>query len=178
MSYAALADAQLVNAGITQDMLDQATLYLDSRYTWPGVLADTTQAENWPRESSCGDSLHDANGRELVGIPAIIVKAETQLAALVLGGDVLLPSVVAKATSSSNSSTVAGGELIEKTVKSGDEQVTNKWSSSSTSDSTSTTVADFDDNGLPIIASIDALLKPITDIGSIGTAHNFYFVRA
>ncbi len=175
MSYNTLADAQAVNANITQEHLDAATLYLDSRYEWAGVLADTTQVENWPRLSACGETLQDANGRDLTGIPALILKAEIQLAGLVEAGNVLLPSNVAVATSSSTST--AGGELIERTVKSGDEQVTRKWSASSV-DSASADLADFDSNGLPIIASIDALLKPITDIGSPFSATNFLFVRA
>ena len=173
MSYNTLVEAQAVNASITQAMLDSATLYLNSRYTWQGVLADTAQDENWPRLDSCGNVMVDINGRELSGVPSLIKSAEIALAELVLGGDVLLPTTVAVATTASST---AGGELIEKTVKSGDEQVTRKWSSTLT-DSTSAAISDFDDNGLPIIVSIDAMLRPITDIKSAFSGSNYLLGR-
>jgi len=175
MSYNALADAQTaIGAGLTQAQLDSATLYLDARYSpWPGILASTAQAENWPRTQSDGTTLVDANGRELTGIPEQVKAAEVEAARLIFQGQSLLPVTVASASSASTQNR----DVIEETVASDGERVTTRWSPSGTTSSTNT-VQTLDDNGLPIVALIDALLKPITDVVSTQSGSNYLFLRA
>jgi len=146
-----------------QEALDQAQLYLDSRYSWPGVLVDSTQAQNWPRWASDETTLTDRNGRELTLIPQAVLDAEVAAAKIALGGSTLLPFAVASASS------VAGGELIHKEVQAGSVKSVKKYSSTQTS---AGGVQQFDSNGLPVIALIDAILAPIIGLNTIsGSTH-------
>jgi len=175
VSYNSLTDAQAaIDPALSQDQLDSATLYIDARYgaSYPGVLADTTQVENWPRTASDGTTLVDANGRELTGIPEQVKAAEIEAARLIQQGNVLLPVTVASATSASTQ----GRDITEKSVQSGDERVTTKWSTAVTS-SSSNTVQVLDSNGLPIISLIDVLMQDITRISSAAKKTGYLFNR-
>lgn len=175
MSYNTLSDVAGNYPNITQAHLDSAELYLNGVYSpWPGVLADTSQAQDWPRVNSDGSALIDANGRELNDIPSAILRAEIEAAKLIQQGRSLLPVSVASASSASTQNS----QLIETTVASGDERVTRKFSPERTETSTSAGVQTLTDLGLPRIALIDAILLPITGIGSTQSATNFYFNRA
>lgn len=175
MSYNTLADAQAaIDPALTQGQLDSATLYIDARYSasYPGVLADTTQAENWPRTATDGSTLLDINGRELAGIPEQVKAAEVEAARLIFQGNVLLPVTVASATSASTQN----AQLIQQTVRSDGEESTRRWSPATSTTSTSSNQV-LDSNGLPIISLIDVLMKDITRISRAARKTGYLFNR-
>lgn len=170
MSYNTLAEANLVDAALTQEHLDDAALYLDAKYQWAGKIADITQAANWPRVSHCDEGiLTDNNGRELIGIPDQVKKAEIQAAILVKNGDSLLATTVATASSVS---ATTGGTLIHNEVQAGSVKSIKKYSSDSSESSTGETVQELDNNGFPIIKKIDAILWDI--VGKSANKSGFY----
>jgi len=182
MSYNTLAATDLPQATTaeqeqSQAWLDAAQQYLDAVYSekYPGVLESidiTVQANLWPRIASDGGVLYDANKRELSGIPAPILAAELAAAKLLEGGNTLLPTDVATATSASTQNS----QLIEETVKAGSVQSTQRWSPSSTTTTTGASTQTLSSMGLPIIASIEAIMWPI--IRNAASGSNYYINRA
>lgn len=84
-----------------------ATLYLDGNYSWPGVLADTSQELEWPRSDA-----YDSEGRTLTGIPDAVKNACIELADIEVSGTPILP--VQETSVSEEESRV--GPIVERTV--------------------------------------------------------------
>lgn len=177
MSYNTLPEAVAFDAALTLAHLTDATIYINARYgsLWGGKLADTTQAEDWGRVNHDGTVLLDANGRELIGIPPEVKRAELEAAVMIKDGEELLPTTVATATSVS---ATAGGTLIHDEVGVGSLKTIQKFSAASSESSTGTTVQEIDSNGYAIIKLLDAILYPLITGTRIGSANNFYFARA
>lgn len=171
MSYNTLAEAQIVDGALTQAQLDDAQIYLDARYLWPGKIESITQPNNWPRLSSTGGVVLDANGRELIGTPDQVKRAEIEAAVLIKDNQSLLATTVA--TASSVSATV-GGQLTEKTSKAGSVTTTRKYSAASSESSTGNTAQELDENGFPIIQLIDAILAPIINAAKKTTSSSVH----
>jgi hypothetical protein len=58
-----------------ESALRKATVYLDGRYRWVGLLSDLNQPLGWPRIGA-----YDSEGRYLTGIPDKLKKACAELA--------------------------------------------------------------------------------------------------
>lgn len=155
--------------------IETAQIYLDARYDWPGVIADATtpQADNWPRTSTTGGTLVDAENRPLTGVPELVKRATAEAAYISLTSSIL-PSDVA--TVGSVTSSVPAGTLTKKRTKVGSLDIEENYSAGGTTTETTKTAAVLDDNNLPIIALIDALLRPIIDIGTTTTTSNNYYI--
>ena len=177
MSYNTLVEAQAFNAAITAANLADATIYLEARYgaLWGGKIEDTSQVENWPRVDFCGETLLDVNGREIIGVPDAVKRAELEAAVLIQEGNSLLDTAVA--TASSVSSTT-GGTLIHNEVQAGSVKSIKKWSADSSESSTSASVQELDDNGYPVIKLLDGILYHLITSASFNSGSNFYFTRA
>jgi len=181
MSYNTLTDTSLPQATpqeqtTSQAALDTAQTYLDALYgqRYLGVLESddiTVQPDLWPRTASDGTALTDGNGREISGIPAVLLRAEVVAAELSLSGSALLPTEVATATSASTQNS----QLIENTVQAGNVKSTKRWSPSSTTTTTGASTQTLSDAGLPIIAAIEAIISSILQSSN---SSNYYFNRA
>lgn len=174
MSYNTLAEVQAVDAAITQEHLTDATIYLNARYTWPGVLADSTQAEDWPRLAADGSALTDSDGRALTGVPAAVKRAELEAAKLLAANQPLLPTEVATASSTSSNT---GGKTHDE-VKLGPLAIVEKYATASSESSTGASAAEIDSNGFAIIKKIDAILWPIINSNTPISTNNYRILRA
>jgi len=113
-----------------------ATEFLNSRYDWPGVIADETQTLSWPR-----DNAYDLEGRELTGTPEAVSNATAWLAEYALDNELF---------------SVSGKEDIISRVKAGDVEV--EWNAEETLNSGSDTNPNFN--------YLQSVLSSIVYVGS------------
>lgn len=89
-AYASIAtvDAYATARGLTawtgadaakEAAIREATVYLDTSYSWKGAIELETQALSWPREG-----VTDKEGREVSGLPQRVIDACCELAVMKL----------------------------------------------------------------------------------------------
>jgi hypothetical protein len=65
--------------GVKEAAIREATIYLDTSYSWKGAIESESQALGWPREGVC-----DREGREVTGLPQRVIDACCELAVMKL----------------------------------------------------------------------------------------------
>jgi hypothetical protein len=64
---------------VKEAAIREATIYLETSYSWKGVIEIDTQALAWPREG-----VTDREGREVSGLPQRVIDACCELAVMKL----------------------------------------------------------------------------------------------
>lgn len=88
--------------GAKEAAIREATIYLDTSYSWKGAIVSEAQALAWPRHG-----VADREGREITGLPQRVVDACCELAVMKMSA-----SLVASRTEAEVQSMTAGSVSI------------------------------------------------------------------
>lgn len=97
---------------VKEAAIREATIYLDTSYSWKGVIEEETQALGWPREG-----VLDREGREVTGLPQRVVDACCELAVMKLSAALVTSRTEAEVqslTAGSVSVTYAHGNRVSE----------------------------------------------------------------